>query len=167
MVKDGAILIYFSFCSLHARCQSSLTVRLIMSSGKKKGELLIITAWPATDVSVHLIRQFAFTCLCWGPVPGRAVTSTTAAMCFEWAEHWSVSQRGIEREGERKRTSRSRERVRNIYMEREREHDWGDKQLIGVSLLQLTVEIFQQLLSFSLGCYFKKWLSFLMEKKNH
>lgn len=52
---------------------------------------------------VYLKRWFTFTYGCWGPVPGKAVTSVTAAMCSEWAEPFTERGRetGREKQGER------------------------------------------------------------------
>lgn len=49
-------------------------------------EPYVITVGPAADVSVHLIHWVHVHVAAGGPVPGKAVTSASAAMCSEWAE---------------------------------------------------------------------------------
>lgn len=101
-------------------------------------EPYVITVWPAADVSVHLIHWVHVHVAAGGLVPGRAVTSAGAAMCSEWAERRSISQR--EREAEKQRdTGRSCENVSS-----------------GAILMQLTVENEDNLYFFQIIRYFSQ-----------
>lgn len=119
-LRYGGFLIYFPFCPLFAHRPSYSPIWLMINcvihcSRERKQH--IITAWPVTDVNAHLTRRFTLTWRRWGPVPGKAATSATAAMCSEWAEQWSISQREAERGG----------RGRG---ETQREYVWGDEQTL-------------------------------------
>lgn len=146
---------YFSFCSFFAWCQK---ISPLLSYHLAKGtEYNHSMAGGWRQCTFYSLIRFTFTCCCWGLVPGKAVTSTTAAMCFEWAEHWSISQR--ERGKAKESRSGEREREWEIESMTEETSRTCKMYLIEVSLLQKEYLLFY-FRKDSLWYYFRELFSF-------